>query len=146
MSRLAWVLVLLAGLVPTGATPAQSKSGALGAYWEVVPGTRKCALYVGGYKVGLWNPEEEKFYRINVDGSTTGPVAPPWRNFKLNAAGEYEAPEPPPEPKPEPVVEEAPRREKEWYEDLPPWTGYLLGAGVTLIITGIGLGMQFRKT
>jgi hypothetical protein len=29
---------------------------------------------------------------------------------------------------------------------LPPWTGYLLGAGVTLIITGIGLGMQFRKT
>lgn len=141
MTRPAWVLALLL-LVPTP-TPAQSRSGGLAFYWAVLPGGRQAELYASGYLVGFWDADSERYYRINVDGTRTGPVTPPWGMRKHTKPTEAT---PEPEPQPEPVVVKEPAPPREWYEELPSWTGYAVGGCITLLISCIGLAIQFRKT
>jgi hypothetical protein len=150
MTRLAWVLVPLAVLSLANSSSAQSKAVATSGpafYWEVHPDGRKADLYASGYHVGVWDADTERYFRVNVDGTRTGPVTPPWGPRKLNAQPASESkPEPKPEPKVETPAPKAPLPPREWYEELPSWAGYAIGGCVTLLISCIGLAVQFRKT
>src|SRR5262245_51344805 len=93
MARSAGFLAVFVGLLLPASAPAQAQTpsparfGRPVCYWEVIPGTRKCELYAQGFKVGLWDADTEKYYRVNVDGSTTGPLVPPWDAEKGDEPG-----------------------------------------------------------
>jgi hypothetical protein len=138
---------LLLGIVyqftaqPAVAQPVNSHttplSGGLVYYWERVPNSHKHELYVSGYRIGVYDPETRIYQRINADGTLSGPAAPPWKlppdpNEKTEKATEAEEPK-----------EETPAGN--FFSRLPPWTGYAVGAVVTLLLTILGIAMQVRR-
>lgn len=86
---------------------------------------------------------------MNVDGTLTGPITPPWEiGRESTATACAEAEDPPPAPAP-PTEEVAPAGEQDPVEallkDSPPWLPFALGGVVTLIITAVGLVMQVKR-
>lgn len=116
--------------------------------WKIVPGTRLCELYAAGHQIGLYDPDKRAYYRVSPDGTKTGPVAPPFpirsSTGATQATTTASKAKPPSEPEKGRVT--ASPEARPWYETLPSWTTYAVGGTITLLITGIGLAMQFRRS
>jgi len=145
--------MLLAGL--PGAVIAQGRSDPVSFFWYIIPGTQKCELFASGHKIGLWDADTEKYYRVNDNGSLIGPIVPPWQTRPGSATTKARpvtksaptmAPtiDPPPSPgKPAGVASSG---EKPWYQAVPPWAGYVVGGLLTALVTGVGLAIQIRTS
>lgn len=144
-----WIVLLILFLgVPSLSAqdaPVTTEKGLF--HWKVVPGTRRCELYVSDHRIGLWDADKRAYYKINADGSMVGPLPPPFpirsRSTQPSSSSE-KAPVSEPAEEPEKKGEEASPAPR-WYQDMPPWTAYVIGGAVTLLITCVGMGLQFRR-
>lgn len=136
---------------PTRSVETRTVSGELVWTWKQIDKSNRYALYVNQINIAVYDHDAGTYHRVNSDGTLSAPSTPPWEVMKqLQQATPPPVKEPLPEPAPEEAAEE-PEEESPTYYDLyfkdsPPWLPYTIGGLITLLICGVGLIVNARRS